>query len=209
MLNKVCQWVVGFPPRKNLGLNSKLNLLMSIDGYLSRNEAMQLMELAANSSPNSVIVEIGSYRGRSTIALAFGSLSGPQNRIYSIDPFIDFKGVLGGEFGPKDQAKFYKNILFARVGEIVSLIALSSSAASRGWIKTNICLLWIDGDHAYESVIEDFWAWKPFLIENAVVVFHDINTSGVQGAINERIENGEIIRMGEIDIMAWFELAKK
>ena len=36
-----------------------------------------------------------------------------------------------------------------------------------------ISLLWIDGDHEYESARSDFKLWEPHLRPDAVVAFHD------------------------------------
>jgi hypothetical protein len=54
------------------------------------------------------IVEVGSYRGRPTAALALGSLSGFQVPVYAVDPQEEFKGIYGGQFGPEDRGAFFR-----------------------------------------------------------------------------------------------------
>lgn len=148
-----------------------LRKIMSAEGHISSFECLLLFELASRVS-SGCIVEIGSYRGRSTIALALASLRNSKVPIYAIDPHEAFKGVLGGDFGPNDRIQFFKNILRTGVGQIVHLVNLSSEAVSKGWDK-EIALLWIDGDHRYESVKRDFDCYEPFVQKGGLIVFHD------------------------------------
>jgi len=186
-------------------MEQELDFLMSIDGQISCPEAKKLMELAKSTPPETVIVEIGSYRGRSTIALAFGSREGNGNRVYAIDPHSKFLGILGGTFGPSDQANFYDNIVSAKVGEIVCSVSLPSLAAARSWSDRNVSLLWVDGDHSYKAVREDFEAWKSFVIRGGIVAFHDNSVPGVQTLIQELSCAKHIAPLGEVGALSWFE----
>jgi hypothetical protein len=150
-----------------------LNVVMSIEGQISRAEAAKLMELARDSKPKTAIVEIGTYRGRSTAALGFGSLMGSCNRVYAVDPHEEFVGVLGGQFGPQDQAELYRNLAMANIGEVVAVVSLPSEIVARSWSERNVGLLWIDGDHRYEAVHRDYHSWSRLFIADATVAFHD------------------------------------
>lgn len=185
--------------------NQILDLVMSIEGQITRDEARKLIELAQKVDEEAVIVEIGSYRGRSTVALALGARLGNGNRVYSIDPHEEFEGVCGGKFGPQDQAHLYRNITRADVGDLVSVISLPSTHAARAWSKCNVGLLWIDGDHRYEAVKADYEAWKRYLIPRSIVAFHDVNTPGVRRLTTELVESGELRKLGRIDQLAWYQ----
>jgi len=50
---------------------------------------------------------------------------------------------------------------------------MTSEEAAQGWNKP-IRLLWIDGDHRYESTKLDFTLWEPFLVEGGILAMHDI-----------------------------------
>ena len=51
-----------------------------------------------------------------------------------------------------------------------------------------IDLLFIDGDHSYESCLADWQAYQPLLSTRAIVVMHDIGwAEGVQRVVNENI----------------------
>jgi predicted O-methyltransferase YrrM len=139
------------------------------------------------------IVEIGSFHGRSTIALAQGSTNGGYNiPIYAIEPHEIFTGICGGKFGPKDRTKFFQNMLKAKCTEIVRLVNLSSEIVSKGW-RQKVQLLWLDGDHTYEGVKRDFESWEPHLTKNAVIAFHDSTDDnlGPKKLINELLSAGD------------------
>jgi len=60
--------------------------LEKVKGWLTFNEGVFLYNTAKNCNSKYVIVEIGSWQGKSTIWLAKGSLAGNKARIYAIDP---------------------------------------------------------------------------------------------------------------------------
>ena len=179
------------------------NRVMNIDGHLSRSEAKVLFELAKAVKKNEVIIEIGSFKGRSTLALALGSLSGNNNRVYAIDPHLEFRGILGA-----DQAYLYKVLVRNKVGHIVFVVSLKSEQVAMGWQDKNIGLLWIDGDHTYKAVRKDFESWYPYLTHDSVIVFHDCNTDGIKKLINEICEQKLVHLRGSIDTLQWFVYGK-
>jgi Methyltransferase domain len=136
-----------------------------IEGMIGDKEEALLTRLAGEVEEG-CIVEIGSYRGMSTIALAKGA----RVPVYAVEPHEEFTGVLGGQFGPADRRAFFQNLLQAGVVEQVRLVNLSSEVIAPGW-STPVGLLWIDGDHRYEAVHRDFYCWEPHLQGN--VAFHD------------------------------------
>src|SRR5947208_12926468 len=127
---------------------------------ISAEELLFLEGLAREVQPPECVVEVGSYRGRSTAALAAGSRAGGGAAVYAIEPHEQFTGVLGGQFGPEDRKHFFQNMLHAGATAEVRLVNLSSDVIAPGW-TTPIGLLWLDGDHAYEGVARDFRVWEP------------------------------------------------
>lgn len=187
-------------------IEKNLDIVMSIEGQITRDEARVLMGMASSVQCDQVIVEIGSYRGRSSVALALGSIMNNCNRVYAIDPHDEFVGVLGGLFGPDDQAELYKNIVKTDVGNVVSVISIPSVNASKCWPSKNIGFLWIDGDHRYNSVRSDFEAWQPFVAVNGIIAFHDSNIDGVKLLIDELIQTNIIRQLGVVDSLSWFAI---
>lgn len=134
--------------KKIVGITTKMETL--VEGQTSQQECRLLFDLAKDINEG-CIVEIGSFRGRSTIALAKGILAGNGRvPLFAFDPHENFTGVLGGKFGPQDRKAFFENIIKADVAEVVHLVNLTSESVSPNW-RQKIGLLWIDGDHTYEG----------------------------------------------------------
>jgi hypothetical protein len=155
-----------------------------VEGMIGDKEADLLTRLAGEVE-DGCIVEVGSWRGMSTIALAKGA----RVPVYAIEPHEVFTGVLGGQFGPADRRAFFENLLRAEVVERVRLVNLSSEVVAPGW-KLPVGLLWIDGDHRYEAVRRDFESWEPHV--RGKVAFHDAiqPTLGPAQLIDELLASG-------------------
>ena len=153
-------------------------------------EAERLYELARGAR-DGVIVEIGSFRGKSTVACALGARAGGHARVYAIDPFLPFVGPCGGHFGPADRVRLLQNLLLAGVAEDVWLLHAPSSQVAAGW-REPIALLWIDGDHSYEAVRRDVEAWTPFVVAGGTVAFHDARdpSLGPHRVVDELLATG-------------------
>lgn len=161
------------------------------EGMVNFSEALLLYRMA-RSVESGCIVEVGSYRGRSTVFLGRGAIDGNRPRIYAVDPHDDYIGVLGGVFGPKDRTAFYRAMLSTGCSEIVSLVNLSSEMFASRWNKA-VSLLWIDGDHSYAGVRRDFECWSPHLSADALIAFDDATDSnlGPRKLIEELTASGD------------------
>lgn len=147
-----------------------LRTIMGVEGALTVEEARLLFDFALKATTG-CIVEVGSYRGRSTVALALGSQRGKQLPVYAIEPHESFEGILGGYFGPQDRVAFFKNMLRTGCVETVRLLNTSSEVLA-GWTLP-IGLLWIDGDHSYEGTKRDVDCWLKFVVPSGIIAFHD------------------------------------
>ena len=182
-----------------------LALAMAAEGQTRRGEARCLYELAREASQEGVIVEIGSYRGETTIALAKGSVRGSRIPVYAVDPhgFFPASGALpakGENYGPQDNAAFFRNVLFSGAAPMVHSIGLPSKQAVSGW-KQAISLLWIDGCHDYDSVREDFLSWSPFVFPGGWVAFHDSSdpAGGPYRVIQEALTGGRFRLLRKVE----------
>jgi predicted O-methyltransferase YrrM len=145
----------------------------SIEGFLQPAEGLFLYKTAKNCRGRGVIVEIGSWKGKSTTWLAKGSQSGNNIKVYAIDPHTgssENREKLGEVWTYQE---FMRNIKKAEVDDIVVSILKTSEEAAREWNGKPIELLWIDGAHEYELVKLDFDLWSPYLVEGGIVAFHD------------------------------------
>jgi hypothetical protein len=157
--------------------NEIADFVRPVDGWLFDGEARLLFELARTADPSGVIVEIGSWKGKSTICLAKGSETGSRLKIYAIDPHIGSEEhQAAGQVWTFDE--FQANIRKAGVQDSVTPLVKMSIDVARDFDKP-VSLVFIDGAHDYESVKADFEAWFPKVIEGGIVAFHD--TTGWEG----------------------------
>jgi predicted O-methyltransferase YrrM len=62
----------------------------NVGGWLTKAEGVFLYHAAKNVKPGQVIVEIGSWKGRSTICLGSGSADGNKVKVYANRPACRF-----------------------------------------------------------------------------------------------------------------------
>jgi predicted O-methyltransferase YrrM len=184
------------PPSKDI-----INKIMSIEGGITAQEA-QLLYTYAQTVRDGCIVEIGSYLGRSTAALALGTRAGFYVPVYAVDPQENFRGILASSatFGPSDRTRFMQNMLRIEATEIVRLVNLSSEYITASWPDA-VALLWVDGDHRYKAVKRDLTCWLPHLRPDATVIFHDATNPqiGPLHVIEELLATGQWDRGVAVD----------
>jgi len=180
-------------------LNWAVDVADGVEGWMPRPQLHLLASMAAEVDADSVIIEVGTYRGRSAVALALGAASGAGARVYTFDPHLTFQGARGGSFGPHDQAELYANLTRTGVGAGVFVASIDSTIAARGWPQRNVGMLFIDGDHRMEAVLADVRAWAPHLRDGTPVVFDDFDYHEVMAAIAELEQSGVIEPLGTDD----------
>ena len=156
------------------------------EGLISVPEARLLQRWAA-AVDDGCIVEVGSFRGRSTIVLREASPEGTA--IFAIEPHEHFVGVSGRTFGAPDRAEFFRAMLRSGAYADVRLVNLTTGVVAPGWSRP-VGLLWIDGDHSYEAVRADLDGWSPHLTPTAPVLLDDSDVEGVRTLIEEMTTDG-------------------
>lgn len=166
-------------------------LVKGIDGQhsVSDREGEFLYNAATNCTGKGVIVEIGSWKGRSTIWLGRGSKAGNKVKVYAIDPHTGsaIHRQMYGKVWTFEE--FKKNINAANVHDIVMPIVMTSEEAEKDWNGLPIEFLWIDGNHEYEFVKLDFDKWFPHLIDGGIIAFHDTICHPMTGPRKVAIDN--------------------
>lgn len=149
---------------KSMSFKKISELVRNVDGWLSEGEAKYLYALARFGPGQGAVVEIGSWKGKSTIVLASGSAAADRETVYAIDPHKggpDQESI--GLTGVDTEAEFRRNIKSAGVDSRVVPMVTHSTEAAKNWDQP-VRLLWIDGDHSYDAVKNDFLSWEPFVI---------------------------------------------
>jgi hypothetical protein len=129
--------------------------------YANRHE---VEEKIAEMAKVGCIVELGGGYGRGAQALAAGTKKGKNLPIYVVDPYIEYKDLLGGEYGPETYKEFEKNT----EGLGIIHVPLSAEDAAKTWSEP-VGFLWIDLTMNYERLSAIFEAWKPHLAAGSYV----------------------------------------
>ena len=150
-------------------------------GWLKPHEAEALERLALGQ----VVMEIGCYMGRSTVAMVPGA-----HKVISIDTFLFGKGKhQRGENGrpippavKPDTREIFERNTKPWIGKIEVFEMNSLKAVKLEWEPVG--LLFIDGGHDYATVLSDcgFLKW---VIPGGYAAFHDTSWPGVKQALKE------------------------
>jgi len=167
-------------------LDLALERIAGVEGWLTTDQAAALHDAAARVRPGGRIVEIGSFRGRSTIVLATAAADGVE--VVAIEPHA------GNDRGPQeiegyeaearvDHEVFLKNLAAAGVADRVRHVRAFSSQA-HGAVGGRIDLLWVDGAHRYGPALADLRDWGDRVAGGGQMLVHDSFSSvGVTLAI--------------------------
>jgi hypothetical protein len=150
-----------------------------VEGWLTEAQAERLDAAARRVPPGGRIVEIGSFRGRSTIVLARAAAESVE--VVAIDPH------LGSDRGPQeiaadealgneDVAIFRSNLERHGVLERVRHVRALSSEA-HGDVGAPIDVLWVDGAHRYGPALEDLLGWGGRVGGGGSMLVHDAFSS--------------------------------
>lgn len=159
-------------------MTTALERIDALVGLMNPGVGPALHGLARAVPSGQAIVEVGSFRGKSTAYLAQGAKDGNEPPVFAVDPW-DLAGNVYGKHGftrPEVRESFEVQLRKVRLwGRVVQVQAFSVDAA-KVYDGPPIGLLFIDGDHSYRAVRADFEAWSPLLADGAVVAFDDFDT---------------------------------
>lgn len=141
----------------------------TVEGWLTAAEGELLFSLAASCPPGGTIVEIGSWKGKSTTWLAEGAGAGSGVRVFAIDPHEPYLADPHADSLGDFRANMERLGLTAMVTPIV---ARSEAAAAS--FDTPVDVLFIDGDHEEAPVTADLALWLPKLRVGGVIALHDV-----------------------------------
>jgi predicted O-methyltransferase YrrM len=146
----------------------------SVEGFLSPNEMKFLALMAAYPTARGEVLEIGSFKGKSTVILAKSAALAGDARINAVDPLTapseTDPDLQGAESSLKD---FQRNIETHGVAEKINFHQTFSYELAKTWDQP-LRLLWIDGDHTYQGTKLDFEGFADNLADGAIVAIHDV-----------------------------------
>jgi Methyltransferase domain len=143
-------------------------------GHLTEREARFLALAAAIAPRDGVILEIGSFKGKSTVGLASIAARYGLGKVVAVDPHTAPSVTdpdLKGQASTWDD--FRATLRTAGLEAAVEAHRTFSRDLARGWDRP-IRLLWIDGDHTYAGAKQDLDLFRRHLAPGAIVALHDV-----------------------------------
>lgn len=180
----------------NAVIHVERTALDGVEGWLTDAQAARLAAAAARTAPGARIVEIGSYRGRSTIVLARAA---PHAEVVAIDPHA------GNDRGPRqwtgtadegeaDHRAFRANLDRAGVAERVRHVRRPSQDALDA-VDGAVDVLYVDGAHRFAPASADITRWGARVAPGGTLLIHDAFSSvGVTLAIARHLLAGARFR---------------
>lgn len=168
-----------------------------VDGWMSPDQGAALHDAAWRCPAGGRIVEIGSFRGRSTIVLALAA--DPTVEIVAVDPHAgndrgprEIEGF-GAEAGD-DHAVFVANLTAAGVHDRVRHLREFSERA-HALVDGGVDVLYVDAAHRYAPALADITTWGARVHDGGLMLVHDSFSSiGVTLAILRSLVAGHRFR---------------
>jgi predicted O-methyltransferase YrrM len=163
-------------------------------------------EIVKLAEDGATFVEVGSFLGQSTAALA-QLIKNSQKKIslYAVDLFelSEFSDepheqVIkdhGGDF----YAAFLHNLEQANVQHLVTPIKASSLSAAQQFEDRSLSFIMIDASHKYADVVADIEAWFPKMRLGGIISGDDYDWGSVKSAVVDTVKNFETY-----DKSTWF-----
>lgn len=172
----------------DVSLTDTIAPAFGIPGWLTPNEGLSLASLACAVRPGDCVVEIGSWKGRSTAVFGL-ACKGMDIPVVAVDHFLGSPSERGSTHAEAASSsdgiypEWERNMM--RLGLIPDPVqVLRGDLAGFGDVPLPpVGLLFIDCDHGKEETLRAYRAWAPRLAPGAVVAFHDMVWPGVLAAI--------------------------
>jgi hypothetical protein len=199
---------VQFPADLDAALDEAWAAAKDVPGFLLEQEARFLGMMAVCAPRNSVVVEIGSFKGKSTVLLGKLAQRYGFGPIVAIDPHTFHNVELADHRstpGATSYDAFLKHLEIAKVANSIEVHRAFSSEVAALWNRP-IGLLWIDGDHSYAGAKSDFDGFFPHVLPNGFVSLHDAlhEFSGpIRVFIEDMLDSDRFGASGFVHSIAW------
>jgi MMP 1-O-methyltransferase len=156
-------------------------------GFLPIDEALALYAVGRRAlrRESGVLIEIGSYLGRSALFLAAAIAAEKRGVLFSIDHHRGSEELQAGwpDHDPSlidrtsgridSLPRFRRAISEAAAEDLVIAVVGNSATVASHW-ATPAALVFIDGGHGEQPCWDDYRGWSPHVTPGGFLVFHDV-----------------------------------
>jgi len=151
----------------------------SVPGFLCSGQEKFLFDKVRSLPDDALIVEIGSFKGRSTVAMGFACL-GTRRHVYCIDTWaIESWEGKSSHLPPEGTFPVWQeNVRRHQLEPFVTALRGRSEEVLSRWSELAggrpIDFIFIDGSHEYAQVRRDFELALPLVKAGGWIAFHDV-----------------------------------
>ncbi|GAA1608192.1 class I SAM-dependent methyltransferase [Actinoplanes couchii] len=164
----------------DLGL---LEAAVGADGFMPEDEGRALAS-AALAAPGGVILEVGSYLGKSTLYLAAAARA-RGGKVVTVDHHRGSEehqagweyhdpGLVDSSVGLIDTLPGFRRTIAAAGAEDVVVAVVARAEEFAAIWGSPLAFLFLDGSHTDESAQRDLASWAPHLTVGGILAIHDV-----------------------------------
>jgi predicted O-methyltransferase YrrM len=161
-------------PQKTTKYQDCRSSVEAVTGFMVPGQEEYLFNKVQSLPNDAIVVEIGSFQGRSTVAMASACI-GTNRHIYSIDTW-------DGNDSDFSERQFFEiwqeNVEKNNLTQYVTPLRGYSHDVLSSWTELTegkaIDFIFIDGSHQYEDVLKDFEMSFPLVKDGGWIAFHDV-----------------------------------
>jgi predicted O-methyltransferase YrrM len=157
---------------------------LAAKGFMPEDEGDALYAAAADVPAGGLILEVGTYCGKSTLYLAAAARAAGA-RVVTVDHHRgseenqagwDYHDptVVDPRTGRMDTLPFLRRNLEDAAVEDVVTVVIGRTEEVGSWWTTPVSLLFIDGGHAEEQAQADYDAWARHVAPGGTLLIHDV-----------------------------------
>jgi len=153
-------------------------------GFMPEEEGLLLHRLARRRLPHGVVLEVGTYCGKSAVYLGAAARE-VGGTVVTVDHHRGSEenqagwehhdaGLVDAGSGRMDTLPVFRRTI-ERAGledRVVAVVGHSETVSSM-W-RTPLAMLFVDGGHGVEPARADFAGWAPWVMAGGLLVIHDV-----------------------------------
>jgi predicted O-methyltransferase YrrM len=157
---------------------------LAAKGFMPEDEGDALYAAAVEVPAGGLILEVGTYCGKSTLYLGAAARAAGA-RVVTVDHHRGSEEnqagwehhdptVVDPRTGRMDTLPFLRRNLWDAGVEDVVTVVVGRTEEVGGWWTTPVALLFIDGGHAEEQAQADYAAWARHVAPGGALLIHDV-----------------------------------
>ena len=156
---------------------------LAIQGWMTPSELAFLQAIVFTLPERARMVEVGSWKGRSTVAICGALADLSDARLFVVDTFRGDPSILGDMSATGVETEFRSNT--APFSHMLEVVVDDSVAAAGQFADGFLDCVFIDANHEHEHVLADIRSWAPKLKPDGLFCGHDYGKFGLTLAVHQ------------------------